>query len=77
MAVHSSVQEELSGVDLPGWKRDLILALAASIDAAPNASSAKELRSLMDEVVTAVPEKQGDVSDDLAAKRAARRQAAG
>ena len=75
MTVHSSVLSDLDGVELPPWKRDLILALAAAMDESPSASTAKELRLLMEDVVT-VPTDSGDVSDDLAAKRAARRSAA-
>lgn len=67
-----SVQAEIEGVQMPAWKRALILSLAEAQEKSPNASTSKELRSLMDEV-GAVPVESGDVSDDLAAKRAARR----
>jgi predicted metal-dependent HD superfamily phosphohydrolase len=75
VTVHSSVAADLEGVELPLWKRDLILSLAAAMDESPSASTAKELRLLMEDVV-AVSVESGDRSDDLAAKRAARRSAA-
>jgi hypothetical protein len=76
VSVQSSVTAELEGRSVPGWKRELLLTLAEAMDTSPNASIAKELRSLMDDV-GAKPAAVGDVSDDLAAKRAARRSAAG
>lgn len=74
MSVLDAVLSELDAVSIPQWKREVALALATSLDAAPNASTAKELRLLMDEIGTK-PVEAGDVSDDLAAKRAARRAA--
>lgn len=76
MAVLDEVKRELEGVSLPGWKRETAFALAAAMDESPNASTAKELRALMSEVAVK-PAATGDVSDDLAAKRAARRSASG
>lgn len=76
MSVQASVAKDLDGLELPGWKRDLILALAQAMDDSPSASTAKELRLLMEDV-GGVTVEAGDVSDDLAAKRAARRAASG
>lgn len=75
MAVLTSVTAALEGVAVPAWRRDIALALASAMDESPNASTAKELRTLMAELVDA-PAVKGDVSDDLASKRAARRAAA-
>lgn len=76
MGVLDEVKAELVGLSVPGWKRETAYALASAMDESPNASTAKELRALMSEV-GAKPAATGDVSDDLAAKRAARRSAAG
>lgn len=77
MAVFDSVREALA--DEPGqeWQRQLALTLAGEMDVKPNASIAGQLRAVMDELGVSMAERKGDVSDDLAAKRAARRQAAG
>lgn len=77
MGLLESVNDEISGLTMPAWKRDLILSLAEAQERSPNASTSKELRTLMDEVGAAKAEKGGDVSDDLEAKRAARRKATG
>lgn len=76
MAVLDEVKAELDGLVIPGWRREVAFALAKAMDESPNASTAKELRSLMEDIGVK-PVEQGDVSDDLAAKRAARRSAAG
>ena len=75
MSVFEAVKAEIEGLSVPLWKRETALVLATALDTAPNASTAKELRALMDEI-GAKPVTAGDVSDDLAAKRAARRAAA-
>lgn len=74
MSVLSEVRAELEGVEMPAWQRELAFALASAMDESPNASTAKELRALMGEFGSK-PVESGDVSDDLAAKRAARRAA--
>lgn len=76
MAVFDSVREALA--DDPGqeWQRQLALALAAEMDMKPNASISGQLRALMDDLGASMVQQKGDVSDDLAAKRAARRSAA-
>lgn len=77
MTVHSEVAAALEDVKCEGWQRELVLSLATGMDDSPNASLAKELRSLMAELGASAPVESGDVADDLAAKRAERRRAAG
>ena len=79
MSVLSSVRSTLDSASVSGWKREVAEVLAASLDGdAPNASTAKELQALMVELTgSAAGESKGDVSDDLASKRAARRSASG
>ena len=78
MSVLSSVRGALDSASVSGWKREVAEVLAAALDGdAPNASTAKELQALMVELTgSAAGESKGDVSDDLASKRAARRTAA-
>ena len=75
MSVLSSVIEALDSAGVSGWQREIAEALAAALDDAPNASTAKELKALVLELTNGV-EAKADVSDDLASKRAARRIAA-
>ena len=75
MAVLGSVREALDAARVSGWKRDVAEALAAGLDEAPNASTAKELQVLMTELVGSAAEVKADVSDDLAAQRERRRAA--
>jgi hypothetical protein len=77
-SVREAVSAALSGEPGDLWQRELAFALAVAMDEQPTASVAKELRALMSElgVSGAISEPKGDVSDDLAAKRAARRSAA-
>jgi len=75
MSVLSEVVRTLDAAGVAGWQREIAEALASSLDDDPNASTAKELKSLMGELVGAQAEPKGDVSDDLAAKRAERRAA--
>jgi hypothetical protein len=67
--------------ELPLWQRQLALALAGSMDERPSASTAKELRSLLEAMLgdeASVPEaKVVDATDELIARRAARRAASG
>jgi hypothetical protein len=76
MSVLYEVETALA--DNPGlpWQRALAVSLAAEMDEKPNASIAKELAGLMTALGAANVEKKGDVSDDLASRRAARRKAA-
>lgn len=71
-----AVQKALEGEPGQEWQRTLAVTLAAEMDSKPNASIAGQLRAVMDELGVAATEQKGDVSDDLAAKRAARRSAA-
>ena len=69
-----AVVDELASLGASGWRAETALTLAATLDVEPNASMARELRSLMTELgssAKAVAAK-GDVGDDLAAGRAAR-----
>ncbi len=74
--VESSVRLALSTVETTPWQSDLAISLAQSMDEHPSASTAKELRMLMADLLDGVKVETGDKSDDLAAKRAARRVAA-
>jgi len=76
MAVLDEVEVALEGLPGAEWQKALALSLAESMDKSPNASTAKELRALMTELGAEVPAADKDVSDDLAAKRAARRASA-
>jgi len=77
MSILSGVQQALSTVSVEPWQRALAEGLAADLDEKMNASMAGQLRALMVEIGAEAPAERGDVSDDLAAKRAARRAAAG
>lgn len=78
MGVRASVEADLRAAGIEDWRRDVLLSLADVLDGdSPNASAAKELWARMEELGAKPVEKAGDVSDDLAAKRAARRKAAG
>jgi len=76
MPILDAVQEALEGDPGTRWQRESALALAMELDDKPNASMVKELRALMTEIGAEVPEQKGDVADDLADRRAARRTAA-
>lgn len=76
MSLFDSVREALRGEPGMQWQRDLAEGMAAELDEKANASMSRELRALMDELGVVATEQKGDVSDDLAAKRAARRSAA-
>lgn len=55
------------------WRLEMARALAREMDAKPNASMARELRSVMKDVAADLPASvEGDLSDDLASKRRAR-----
>lgn len=77
MSVLKEVRAALRGVKCTPWERELAVSLAREMDESPNASLAKELRSVMGELAKAKPVEKGDVADDLAAKRAERRRASG
>jgi len=75
VTVLSEVEPVLAGLVAEEWQKALVRSLASAMDDAPNASIAKELRLLMAELGASDAKPKGDVSDDLAAKRAARRAA--
>lgn len=77
MSVLAEVEMALEGLSCEGWQRELALSLATGMDDSPNASLAKELRSVMAELGAEKSVESGDVADDLAAKRAERRRASG
>lgn len=76
MAVLDSVVQALDAADVDGYLREIAEALAAAMDDSPNASTAKELKALMLDLVGEQAEVKADVGDELASKRAARRAAA-
>lgn len=76
MSVLDAVTAELEGVVCRPWELASALALAEQMDESPNASLHKELRQLMQELVSSKPVESGDVADDLAAKREERRRRA-
>jgi hypothetical protein len=76
MSVLHEVEEALSASPGLAWQRALAVSLAAEMDEKPNASIAKELAALMTALGAASVVKKGDVSDDLASRRAERRKAA-
>lgn len=75
MAIFNAVSEVIESLpesDQDGWQAQLALQLAASLDETPNASMARELRSLMKDIESnaiAVEEDALDKIIDLAAKR--------
>lgn len=77
MSVLSAITAELEGLVCKEWERESALALAGQMDESPNASLHKELRALMQDLGASKPVESGDVADELAAKRAERRRAAG
>lgn len=76
MSLLDAVKDALTGDPGMRWQRELALGMAAELDEKANASLSNSLRALMDDLGVAAVEQKGDVSDDLAAKRAARRSAA-
>jgi hypothetical protein len=75
MSVLTSVIEALDVAGVAGWRREIVEALASSMDDSPNASTAKELKVLMAELVEGEVVRVGDISDDLTSKREDRRRA--
>lgn len=77
MPIFDAVEEALKGDPGARWQREAALALAADLDDKANASMVKELRALMTDIGAEMPEQTGDVADDLADRRAARRASTG
>jgi RNase P/RNase MRP subunit POP5 len=77
--VLSTIRTALKGQDVPSWQRYLAFSLASSMDDRPSASTAKELRALMAEMLGEVKAESTtkDAVDDISARIAARRQASG
>jgi outer membrane scaffolding protein for murein synthesis (MipA/OmpV family) len=74
--VHAAVESALSLLsthEQTSWRAELARTLAYQLDDEPNASNARELRALMKEIAdeSGVVVK-GDLSDDLASRRANR-----
>jgi hypothetical protein len=79
VTVRSTVETALRNKPMAPWQRQLAFALAASMDDRPAASTAKELRVLMAEILGEHESAQAtkDPVDDITARIAARRAAAG
>jgi hypothetical protein len=80
--VLSTVRSALTGQPVAPWQRHLALALAGSMDERPAASTAKELRTLLTEILgedaaKAQAAKAVDPVDDITARIAARRASSG
>lgn len=75
VAVRPQVDRALAGVP-DDWRTALARTLADALDTTPNAAMSSELRRVMDDI-GGTSAKRGDPVDDLAARRAARRSAAG
>lgn len=73
-SIFPGIQAELTVLKVSGWRADLALTLASALDDEPNASMARELRSLMTELgsTAVVSAARSDTGDDLAAARALR-----
>jgi hypothetical protein len=72
-ALSAEIDAELGRLNVVGWRAALARSLAAELDDEPNASMAKELRSLMGELgSSAAGVKKGNTGDELARQRAAR-----
>lgn len=69
-----AVDLELAVLGASGWRAETARSLASQLDEEPNASMARELRSLMTELGSSAKAAaaKGDVGDDLAIQRAAR-----
>jgi hypothetical protein len=71
--IEGEIRAELARLNVSGWRSEVALALAAALDEEPNASMAKELRSLMVDLGSAASAaKKGSTGDELAKQRAAR-----
>jgi hypothetical protein len=68
--VFASVAAVLAGQE--GWRVTLALTLAKDLDRQPNASVARELRTLMHELAEDAPAEETSVPDQLRARRAKR-----
>lgn len=73
MAVEVEVLVELDRLGVDGWRREIALSLASQLDSEPNASVARELRILMQEVGAAAVPKESSLVDDLKQRRERRR----
>ena len=73
-SILAAVDEELAVLGASGWRAETARSLAATLDDEPNASMARELRSLMTELGSSAKAAvlRGDVGDELAAARVAR-----
>lgn len=76
LSVRTEVDRALDGVP-EDWRTELARTLAEALDHEPNASMARELRAVMGAIEAQNPAKEGSSVDDLAARRAQRRAAAG
>lgn len=70
-----SVIEDLAPADQESWRAQLALQLAESIDEQPNASMARELRSVMNELQSVMAPAEEDDLDKIINLNAKRRSA--
>lgn len=72
MAVFASVEAAIARLPVgerDGWKAQTALTLARTMDAEPNASIARELRSVMNDLEAGNIAETGDFLDELASRR--------
>jgi hypothetical protein len=79
MSVLSAVVAALDAAKATGYRREIAEALASALDDPDrvNASTAGKLDALMSDLTGGAVKAEVNASDDLAAKRAARRSASG
>ena len=71
MSVRERVDAALAGVP-QDWRTSLAQTLASAMDGEPNASMARELRSVMADIDAEKPQAGGTGLDELERRRAAR-----
>lgn len=72
MAILPAVTAALARLPLDaqkGWKAQTALTLAGALDAEPNASMARELRSVMNDLEAKSDAGEGDFLDELSSRR--------
>lgn len=72
MAILPSVEAAIGRLPVAeqnGWKAQTALTLAGTMDAEPNASIARELRSVMNDLEAGNIAEEGDFLDELSSRR--------
>ena len=72
MAILPAVEAAISHLPVAeqnGWKAQTALTLAATMDSEPNASIARELRSVMNDIEAGHVVEAGDFLDELSSRR--------